>query len=63
MEGTSLSFYCVDMPGMDLPMPLYDGEDVEAIEAGVVTFDKVAGPLAASHRRAGERSRTQWALL
>lgn len=63
VEGTSLSFYCVDMPGMDLPMPLYDGEDVEAIEAGVVTFDKVARPLAASHRRAGESSRIQWVSL
>lgn len=50
VEGVSLSFYSVDMPGMDLPMPLYDGDDIEEIEAGVVTFDKKATPLAASHR-------------
>ncbi len=54
VEGTSLSFYALDMPGMDLPMPLYDGEDVEAIEAGVASFDKAARPLTASHRWASD---------
>ena len=49
LEAASMSFYALDMPGMDDPMPLYDDPDVARIEAGVVTFDKTATPIAASH--------------
>ena len=49
LEAASMSFYALDMPGMDDPMPLYDDPDVARIEAGVVTFDKAATPIAASH--------------
>ena len=49
LEAASMSFYALDMPGIDDPMPLYDDPDVARIEAGVVTFDKTATPIAASH--------------
>ena len=49
LEAASMSFYALDMPGMDDPMPLYDNPDVTRIEADIVTFDKAATPIAASH--------------
>ena len=55
LEAASMSFYALDMPGMDDPMPLYDDPDVARIEAGVVTFDKAATPIAASHWDASQR--------
>ena len=38
LEAASMSFYVLDMPGIDDPMPLYDDPNVARIEAGVVTF-------------------------
>ena len=55
LEAASMSFYALDMPGMDDPMPLYDDPDAARIEAGVVTFDKAATPIAASHWDASQR--------
>ncbi len=49
LEAASMSFYVLDMPGIDDPMPFYDDPNVARIEAGVVTFDKTATPIAASH--------------
>lgn len=52
IESASMSFYALNMPGMDGPLPDYGDNDIAYITARVPTFDKTAIPLAASHRYA-----------